>query len=151
MNEFNKDTFLKMYSHYTHLGKNKSINATKTCSTKIHLQLANSEMFFMMILFLTLVLPCFLQKRNQGQVKHLQYHYFTMTLDMLFFEFELHRFYLMHLILDDEVLQQSKSNMAGLQTQLFLTALHGLDRNTLCCAIFFEKSHYMLFHASCFL
>ena len=38
-----------------------------------------------------------------------------------------------------------------IKIQLFLTALDGLDKNTLCCVIFLENSHYMLFHASCFL
>ena len=47
--------------------------------------------------------------------------------------------------------QQSKANVAELQTQPLVTARHGLDENTLLCGIFLEQSHHMLFHASYFL
>ena len=70
-----------------------------------------------------------------------------MTLGMLFLEFQLHHYYLMHLTLDHEVLQQSKANVAELQNQPLVILSHGLDKT--CCGIFLEQSHYMFF--SCFM
>ena len=57
----------------------------------------------------------------------------------------------MRLILDYQVSQQSKANVAELQTQPLVTARRGLYKNTLRFGIFLKQSHGMLFHASCFL
>ena len=56
----------------------------------------------------------------------------------------------MRLILDHQVSQQCKVNVAELPAQPLITARHGLDKNTLHCSIFLEQSHYLLFHASVF-
>ena len=74
-----------------------------------------------------------------------------MSLDILFLEFQFCHCYLMHLILDHQMLQQYKVNVTELHNHPFVITRHGLDKNALLCGIFLKQTCHMLFRASCFL
>ena len=115
-----KDIFLKIYSHYNHTVNNKNSNVTKTAPQRPICSWQFVKCPSWWSLFKTST-PLFssIKKLGSDKISSIVI-YFTMILDILFLEYQLHHCYLMRLILDHQVLQQSKPSQT--QSLVFSTS-----------------------------